>query len=1053
MSSHSPERDPHDPGLAATVGPGNDLGAEPALDIPSRAGDPPGDAWTDGDTRAPEDGDLPTRRSSPLELATATFVLYAITGLASLVVAIAPAYASPLYPSAGIALAAVLVHRMPALVGVFFGAFAVNLSLGQVRGTEGLESFVIGVAIAGGASLQALVGAWAVRRLVRQPLTLTDPGDIARFFAAGAAVCVVSAGVATLVLQAAGVVQGEALALTFAQWWAGDAIGVMIGAPILLTLIGRPRGDWAHRRLTVGLAMTVATVVMTAAIVQAESWNQSRDREAFRLAVQTAVRGVQSQLDEFERSVELAVTLSRSGVGLADGGLARLVAPPLPSDAGSLRWHAGDTLAAQVAAEAPHEVGGLRQALATSAIEQRLVPYGDGVPGRGLRLVRAVTAPMPGVLAVEAHPHALLSPVTADLPSGYRLCLLGVPASESAAPRLLAHSDADTIACEQVERPDSDRELTPLQLGQLSLNLLVMAPAPSGQRFRDAQAWLLSMIGLLATAMFGALMLTVSGRTRRIQVAVKARTAQLEAQIRERERTERALRDSEQRFRNILNTVPIAIVYSDLDGRVRQANPKFCDLLGYDSADLLSMRTQDFTDPQDQPIEADFLDKLVRGQLPGYRLRKRYVARGGRRIWVQSVVTALRDDRGEPRRIVGVAEDISEQLRLAESERARESAEAANRAKSDFLSRMSHELRTPLNAMLGFAQLLEMDARQPLTAAQRPWVTQIQQAGWHLLDMINDVLDLSRIEAGTLRLQPQPIDVGEQLDACVVLVEQKAARRGVSIHQSLDADGARMMGDATRVKQILTNLLSNAVKYNVDGGQVHITVRRVGDTVEVAVRDTGLGMSPAQIEQLFQPFNRLGRERTGTEGTGIGLVISRRLAELMGGSLMVQSSAGQGSVFQLRLPRADTAPADRRDTSGLGNLASDYHQRHVHYIEDNETNIEVMRGILAQRPQVRLEVSTTGTAGLAALKANRPDLLLLDMHLPDTDGLQLLQVLRDDPQLAHIPVVVVSADAMGSQIEAALAAGALAYLTKPVSVSELLRVVDERLDAVDTAFG
>jgi signal transduction histidine kinase/CheY-like chemotaxis protein len=423
-------------------------------------------------------------------------------------------------------------------------------------------------------------------------------------------------------------------------------------------------------------------------------------------------------------------------------------------------------------------------------------------------------------------------------------------------------------------------------------------------------------------------------------------------------------------------------------------------------------------------------------------------------VWVQSIVTLLRDVQGAPHRIVGVVEDITEHLRLAEAERAREIAEAANLAKSEFLSRMSHELRTPLNAMLGFAQLLELDQNHPLPAAQRPWVAQIQGAGWHLLDMINDVLDLSRIESGTLNLQPDHLDLREVIAAALPLVEQDAQRRGITVTQSVPEDTARVIGDSTRVKQILINLLSNAVKYNSDGGRIHIATRiSHRDSIEITVTDTGLGMTAQQLAQLFQPFNRLGRERSSLEGTGIGLVISQRLAELMGGALRARSTAGEGSSFILTLPRAEQPDSAAADLDDAKTTSSDYHQRIVHYVEDNETNVEVMRGILSRRPQVRFDVSITGLDGLAAIRAHRPDLILLDMHLPDIDGLELLRHLKADAGTADIPVVVVSADALTTQIDAAMKAGAAQYLTKPVSVSELLSVVDSLLDKAETRFG
>jgi signal transduction histidine kinase/ActR/RegA family two-component response regulator len=421
---------------------------------------------------------------------------------------------------------------------------------------------------------------------------------------------------------------------------------------------------------------------------------------------------------------------------------------------------------------------------------------------------------------------------------------------------------------------------------------------------------------------------------------------------------------------------------------------------------------------------------------------------------VQVTASLLRDDDGAPRRVLSVVEDISEHLRLQEAERAREVAEAANRAKSDFLSRMSHELRTPLNAMLGFAQLLELDQRHPLAPAQRPWVSQIQQAGWHLLEMINDVLDLSRVESGNLLLQIAPLDLSELLNASLAMVAADAQERDITISVDLGSGSASALGDATRVKQILTNLLSNAVKYNSDGGRIHVASRvRTPDAVEIAVTDTGMGMTAVQLANLFQPFNRLGRERSTQQGTGIGLVISQRLAELMGGSLRALSTEGEGSSFILALPLVVDPDTVRSDLDQLPPAEAPYHRRSVHYVEDNETNVEVMRGILAQRPQIEMKVSINGLDGLAAIRAELPDLILLDMHLPDIDGLELLRHLKADPATAHIPVVVVSADALAKETQEALEAGADRYLTKPVSVSELLAVVDGLLGAVSTRFG
>ena len=570
----------------------------------------------------------------------------------------------------------------------------------------------------------------------------------------------------------------------------------------------------------------------------------------------------------------------------------------------------------------------------------------------------------------------------------------------------------------------------------------------------DRSTWLFATAGLLSAALLGAALLIVTGRTRQIETAVKERTIALRAEVGERLSAEASLRASEQRLRNIVDNVPIGVIYTDLDGRAIQANPFVCALTGYDESELAALPPEVLTHPDDVAEDATLTAQLLAEKIPGYRRHKRWIARNGDVLQVQATVSLLHDAQSRPWRIVGVVEDITEHLRFEGAERAREAAEASNRAKSEFLSRMSHELRTPLNAMLGFAQLLDIDQRNPLAPTQRPWVGQIQQAGWHLLEMINDVLDLSRIESGNLLLQSAPIEIGELVGASVALVAGSAADRGIRISEDLDPGADVAIGDATRVKQILTNLLSNAVKYNRDGGRVHVTSRSpAANRVEISVTDTGLGMTAAQLGELFKPFNRLGREHTAMQGTGIGLVISQRLAELMGGTIGVKSLPGEGSSFTLVLPRAIDPDTVRDDLAAEETLPADYHRRLVHYVEDNETNVEVMRGILAQRPQVRLEVSMNGLDGLAAMRAKRPHLLLLDMHLPDISGLELLRHLKAGADTADIPVVAVSADAMSDQIEAALAAGADRYLTKPVTVAEVLATVDGLLDRAETDFG
>ncbi len=1044
-----------------------------------------------------------------------TALAYALAGWVAMWLAIPSGYAAPLYPPAGIALACVLTFGWRMLPGVALGSVTVNVLLAfSNEAAPSLQSAVLlPMAIATGAVLQAAVGAALVRRFSSHPLTLSEPHDIAVFFGLGGlAACLISASVGTAALYFLAHQPAETLWFTWSVWASGDTLGVLIAAPMLLTLIGRPRSEWASRRLTVGLTLAVATALMALGVQQVGRWSETRVLAAFERDAVNATSSLTAQLEfplhalealrgAFLASEEVTSDEMRRATGawLAPGNhlqamgwtefVRRADVPayearvrtveasafrvfdrtdtgyqpqpddllavmryiePMQGNAAALGVNARSVLEARAAIDAavrtgsPAATAGFR---ATQELGDKTVVVIYQALYRGSpSTVSERLAAARGVAFVTVRMDAALSAFRTSLPHYLKVCIIDTDPSATRR-RLAGEPGCETARSDLLH-------VRPLAFTGRQWDLSAGAARADLPEAGERNALLFSLVGLLATGMLGALLLTVTGRTRRIEAAVKDRTAALQREIAERERTEADLRESEQRFRNILNNVPIGVVYTDLHGNVKQVNPRFCDLTGYAADELMAMNVAALNHPDDRVQDFELSGQLVRGEIPMYRRQGRYITRDNRMVWVQSIVTLLRDVQGAAHRIVGVVEDITEHLRLAEAERAREIAEAANLAKSEFLSRMSHELRTPLNAMLGFAQLLELDQNNPLPAAQRPWVAQIQGAGWHLLDMINDVLDLSRIESGTLNLQPDRLDLREVIAAALPLVEQDAQRRGITVSQNLPDDMARVVGDSTRVKQILINLLSNAVKYNSDGGRIHIATRvSHRDSIELTVTDTGLGMTPTQLAQLFQPFNRLGRERSSLEGTGIGLVISQRLAELMGGALRARSTAGEGSSFILTLPRAESPDTAAVELDDNPSTSSDYHQRVVHYVEDNETNVEVMRGILSRRPQVKFDVSITGLDGLAAIRAHRPDLILLDMHLPDIDGLELLRHLKADSNTADIPVVVVSADALAAQIATAMKAGAFQYLTKPVSVSELLSVVDSVLDEAETRFG
>ena len=382
----------------------------------------------------------------------------------------------------------------------------------------------------------------------------------------------------------------------------------------------------------------------------------------------------------------------------------------------------------------------------------------------------------------------------------------------------------------------------------------------------------------------------------------------------------------------------------------------------------------------------------------------------------------------------------------AEMIRSRDEAERANAAKSEFLSRMSHELRTPLNSILGFAQLLEMDGLPP---DQGDNVKQILRGGNHLLNLINEILDISRIESGRLSISVEPMSLKPVLDESVMLVQPLAAARSITVRATVSpgAERALVMADPQRLKQIVLNLLSNAIKYNRDRGSVDLVVTRSDERVRVEVRDTGPGLTEDQIRHMFTPFERLGAEALGVEGTGLGLALSKGLAEAMGAEIGVASELGRGTSFFVDLTAAkDPHEVPAQTSGGPATSPGDPDVRTVLYIEDNLSNLALVKSILARRKSISLATAPDGHEGIELALRLRPDLILLDVNLPDLDGYDVLTSLRTDPSTSSIPIVMVSADATQRQIERFKRAGALDYVTKPLDVQRFLRAVDRALN-------
>jgi len=429
-------------------------------------------------------------------------------------------------------------------------------------------------------------------------------------------------------------------------------------------------------------------------------------------------------------------------------------------------------------------------------------------------------------------------------------------------------------------------------------------------------------------------------------------------------------------------------------------------------------------------------------------------APGVTRFWNESWYPVC-DGAGELLGFGAVIEEITERKR-AESDlmAAKAGAEKANRAKTEFLSSMSHELRTPLNGILGFAQLLEFDLSSP-TPSQKRSIDQILKSGWYLLDLINEILDLALVESGKVMLSLEPVSLEDVILECRATIEQQAQKRGINLQFSRFFSPCFVTADRTRLKQVLINLVFNAVKYNKPAGMVAVDVTlKPPHSIRISVRDTGAGLAPAQLAQLFQPFNRLGKEGGAEEGTGIGLVVTKRLVELMGGTIGAESAVGVGSVFWIELSVAAAPQLAAGDVWPAApvraQIADGVPQRTLLYVEDNPANLALVEALIARRPDLRLLSAADGDLGIEFARVYQPDLILMDINLPGISGIEAMQILRKDPSTAHIPVIALSANAMPRDIGSGMEAGFLTYITKPIKVNQFMDALDAALTSAPT---
>jgi PAS domain S-box-containing protein len=522
------------------------------------------------------------------------------------------------------------------------------------------------------------------------------------------------------------------------------------------------------------------------------------------------------------------------------------------------------------------------------------------------------------------------------------------------------------------------------------------------------------------------------------------------------------LRDQQFYTRSLIESNIDAIMTTDPSGIITDVNNQMEALSGCSRDELIGVPFKNyFTDPEQ--AEAAITRVLNENKVTDFELTAR--AKGGKETVVSYNASIFYDHDGILQGVFFAARDVTERKRVdlvlqentLELQKAKAIAEKANLAKSDFLSSMSHELRSPLNAILGFAQLMDSDTPPP-TPSQKGSIDQILHAGWYLLELINEILDLAVVESGRLSISLEPVSLPDVMTECQAMIEPQAQKRGIRITYPHFGRPCYIKADHTRVKQVLINLLSNAIKYNQSGGSVMVDCELTpSGRVRISVKDSGAGLSPENMAQLFQPFNRLGQETGGEEGTGIGLVVSKRLVELMHGMIGVESTVGTGSLFWIELlaeedPHAGYIKA-AINMRPAAPMPAGVRSRLLLYVEDNPANLKLIEQLIARRPEIRLLTAQNGPDGIQLARACMPDAILMDINLPGINGIDAMKILRQDPTTAHIPIVALSANAIPRDIEKGLQAGFFRYLTKPIMVNQFLETLNEVMELAGTDGG
>ncbi|MBI3774110.1 MAG: response regulator [Gammaproteobacteria bacterium] len=1025
-----------------------------------------------------------------LVLISATALVYALSGRLGLMLAIPPGYATAIFPAAGVALAAVLLYGRWALPGVWLGSFVMNLWIGADTGRAlSFANLPVPALIASGALLQAWSGAALMRRFIGFPSALDDERDILKFIVlCGMAACLAGASVGITTLWSFGAVTDDKFVANWANWWLGDVIGVLIMVPVLLAFLAQPREQWSKRRFTLSVPLLIALGFVLVAYVEASRWEQQRIDAEFNFRATNLADNMEAALAKQLESLAWITHYYASSEHFTRDGFRQFVAPIIAENgaARALEWlpKVPDTQRTKFEAQVRNEGfadfqiverdSNNRRVRAASRPEYYPVTYvepwvGNEIvfgydlasePKRRAALNQARSTGRPTVSArvrlLQQNNEAPERGVVLFFPvislQGF---VLEVITLDNLVDTVMRPSDRDLFTLELTDQSAPPAEQLLFPGGAVAPSSQAMAlsylrsiefagrkwqarfsPTPAYMQQNNGwQSWVVLAAGLMFVSLLETFLLSVSGRATRVERMIEQRTYELS-------QAHRVVSDA-QRIAHLGH-------WSwDLHSNAERWSAEQARIFGFE-ANELTISHEKFIEaihPGDRETVATAIQTALNGK-NSYRVECRIRQVAGALRHVVYVGEVERGAGGTPLRMVGIVLDVTERKRVElEIIAAKEEAMRANRAKSEFLSSMSHELRTPLNAVLGFAQLLGYD--QQLTAQHQATVTKIRTAGEHLLNLINDVLDLSRIETGHVNLSMEPVALDPLIDECRILTQALADKRGLHFVASQCGAGVYVQVDRTRLKQVLVNLLSNAVKYNCEGGEIELSYTLHDGSVCISVRDTGKGLSADQQAHLFQSFNRLGQERGEIEGTGIGLVITKRLVELMQGELTFRSSVDVGTVFSIELLTVPTPQAAEEKVQAVAEQmqhAAPPVKFSLLCVEDNPVNMTLVQALVKKIwPQSSFVGAGSAEAGLDIAFKQNFDVILMDINLPGMDGYAALDYLKADMRTAHVPVLALTANAMREDVQRGKDAGFAAYLTKPFDMGLLIDTVSALL--------